>query len=396
MRVPTWTRKNDHALTKSLMAVLALAAFDAPEAAAEPPGGMPAAASASNGGRPVVFPGDRWKSGKPRKHGLSEAGLAQMNAVAEELGSTCMLVIHDGRVVSEWYAPGYGPDTQHLNLFSVTKSVTSTLVGIAQAEGLLDIEDSAADYIGAWSGTASEAVTIRNLISNDSGRFWSMESDYGALLFGADQTGYAIGLEQVVPPGTHWEYNNAAIQTLSRVLEVATGEDVEAYARRKLFDPIGMQATLTRDGAGNPLTYQGLSTSCHDIARFGWLMLNQGNWDGQQIVPGAWVGDATTPRTELNDAYGYMWWLNREGHVVLPSFPFRSEYEGRLVPAASEGVFSALGAFGQLVIVDPADGYVVVRLQDVLDLNEALATDPDPLGVSKLDLLLTAFEQAKL
>ncbi len=81
-----------------------------------------------------------------------------------------------------------------------------------------------------------------------------------------------------------------------------------------------------------------MSTSCHDIARFGWLMLNQGSWDGQQVVPQADVGEATAPSTDLNDAYGYMFRLNREGHVVEPTFPFRSEYDGRLVPASSESV----------------------------------------------------------
>lgn len=376
---------NDHPRMKLWAATLALAMWDASTAAAH---GGPKHDEAT-------WPDAQWETDEPQKHGLVPPRLAELNATAEALGSTCLLVLHEGKVVSEWYAPGYGPDTVHANLFSVTKSVTSTLVGIAAEEGLLDLDDRAADYIEPWAGTASDPVTIRNLISNDSGRFWSLESDYGALLYGADQTGYAMSIPQAVPPGTHWEYNNAAIQTLEHVLATATGEDVEAYAQRKLFDPIGMTATMARDGAGNPLVYQGLSTTCHDIARFGYLMLREGKWQGQQIVPQHFVREATAPSTALNIAYGYLWWLNREGHVVEPTFPERNEYDGQLAPAASEAVYSAIGAFGQLVVVDPVDGYVLVRLQDVLDLEAALATDPDPLGVSKLDALLTAFEQAK-
>lgn len=343
-----------------------------------------------------TYPGPKWRKGLPEQHGLSTQGLAAMNAVAESLGSTCMLVVHDGVLVSEWYAPGYSGDTTHGNLFSVTKSVTSTLFGIAQAKGLLDIDEPASSYIGAWAGTASQGVTIRDLLSNDSGRFWSFESDYGALLFGADQTGYAVDLGQAVPPGTHWEYNNAAIQTLEQVFEVATGQDIEAFAQQHLFGPIGMTASFMRDPAQNALVYQGLSTSCHDIARFGHLFARGGAWKSKQVVPSQWVAEATQPSTELNDAYGYLWWLNRSGHVVEPSFPGRVEYDGQLIPSAPESVFSALGAFGQLVIVEPEDGYVVVRLQEVLDLEQAIATDPDPVGTSKLDLVMTAFEQAKL
>ena len=392
------------ALTPRSLGVLSLAALCSVLAACERGGtesaeiDRPALTPEGAGGaaHQIVYPGAQWKRGAPSQHGLSAPRLAEMNQLAASLQSTCMLVIHDGVIVSEWYAPGYGPHTMHQNVFSVTKSVTSTLVGIAQAKGLLDIDDSAADTIPAWSGTASEAVTIRNLISNDSGRFWSFESDYGQLLFHPDQTSYGIGLDQAVPPGTHWEYNNAAIQTLERVLETTTGQDVEAFAQQELFGPLGMDATLMRDAAGSPLVYQGVSTSCHDIARFGYLMLRGGRWKGQEIVPADWVAEATAPSTPLNDAYGYLWWLNREGHVVEPSFPGRVEYDGRLVPAASEDVYTALGAFGQLVIVDPADGYVIVRLQDVLDLNEAIATDPDPVGTTKLEQILTAFEAAKL
>src|SRR5690606_24377657 len=115
----------------------------------------------------------------------------------------------------------------------------------------------------------------------------------------------------------------------------------------------------------NTLVYQGLSTSCHDIARFGHLFARGGAWKSKQIVPSQWLAEATQPSTELNDAYGYLWWLNRTGHVVEPSFPARVEYDGQLAPAAPESMFAALGAFGQLVIVEPEDGYVVVRLQEV-------------------------------
>jgi CubicO group peptidase (beta-lactamase class C family) len=281
-------------------------------------------------------------------------------------------------------------------VFSVTKSVTSSLVGIAEEEGRLQLDQSATNYIPRWASTPSDRVTIRNLVSNDSGRFWSFESDYITGLFPAlDQTAYAVGLSQQFDPGAVWEYNNAAIQTLEDVLAQATEQDVGRYAQAQLFEPIGASAQMGADPAGNTLTYQGVSASCDDMARFGYLTLRDGEWKGQQIIPKQWLKQATQPSTELNSAYGYMWWLNRKGHVVQPSFPVRNEYDGQLVPGSSEQMFFAIGAFGQLIIVDPKDEFVIVRLQNVTDINMALATSPDPVGIVQLREIMTAFEAAK-
>ena len=150
------------------------------------------------------------------------------------------------------------------------------------------------------------------------------------------------------------------------------------------------------DPSGNPLTYQGVSASCDDMARFGYLALRKGRWKGEQIVPRHWMKKATRPSTDLNDAYGYMWWLNREGHVVEPSFPARVEYDGQLVPEADKDVYAAIGAFGQLVIVDPDEEYVIVRLQNVPDLHAELAVNPDPIGMTQLRAIMTAFEEAQI
>ena len=131
----------------------------------------------------------------------------------------------------------------------------------------------------------------------------------------SDKTAFALALGQDAPPGDVWAYNNSAIQTLSAVLEAATGEDPVDYARTQLFEPLGMaDSTLTTDAAGNALTFMGLRTTCLDLARFGYLMLRDGVWDGEQVVSSDYVEQATgRSSTELNAAYGLLWWLNREG-----------------------------------------------------------------------------------
>jgi CubicO group peptidase (beta-lactamase class C family) len=355
------------------------------------------ASPAPQAGQPDIYPDPDWTVEDPEQHGLSREGLAAMAAVAEGLDTSCMIVIHDGVLVGEWYWDGFERGTDVANVFSVTKSITSTLVGIAAEDGLLNIDDPVANYIPQWTDTRSAQVSIRNIISNDSGRFWSFESDYvTGLLVALNQAEYAVGLTQQFDRGTVWEYNNSAIQVLAPALARATGQDVVGYAQQELFGPIGATAQIGVDPSGGPLTYQGAAASCDDMARFGYLALREGRWKSEQIVPKQWINQATVPSTELNSGYGFMWWLNRKGHVVLPSFPVRNEFDGQLVPAASEQVFTAIGAFGQLVIVDPKDEYVIVRLQNIPDLNAALATSPDPVGVHQLREILTAFEAAKV
>jgi CubicO group peptidase (beta-lactamase class C family) len=275
-------------------------------------------------------------------------------------------------IVGEWYWNDWDERNEH-NVFSVTKSITSAVVGIAQDRGELDIREKASNYITEWIGTDSEDVTIQNLISNDSGRHWDLITDYVRNYFLAyDKTAMAIGLGQQYVPGTVWIYNNSAIQTLERVLNRATGEDVAVYAERHLFDPLGMASSYGRDPAGNPITYADVSASCRDMARFGYLYLRGGRWsDGTQIVSEDWVEESIRPSTPLNVAYGYMWWLNRDGHWVAPSSPDHIEREGRPMPDLPEDVFRASGAFNQIILVDPTTDIVFTRtgwVADVADL----------------------------
>lgn len=334
-----------------------------------------------------IYPEPDWMTGVPEDHGMSSEGLAAMATVAEGFDSNCLVVTQGGVLVGEWYWNGFAPETDQANVYSVSKSITSALVGIAVEEGKLDID--APVGVPEWQGSASEAITTRNLISNDSGRQWSFDVDYLQLGFATDQTQFAIDLGHDHPLGAWWEYNNAAIQTLERVLGTAIAGDLGEFADAQLFEPIGMSASFGRDTEGNPLTYQGVSASCRDLARFGYLYLRGGRWaGGVQVVPEVWVAESITPSTALNSAYGFMWWLNQPGHWVLPSAPLRNEGDGQIAPEAPQELFAAIGAFGQFVVIDPTTESVWVRLGPT-DLADAT-------GVGKLDDLWSAFAAAQL
>ena len=210
---------------------------------------------------------------------------------------------------------------------------------------------------------------MRDLLSMDSGRDWSTLSDYLGLLAARDRTAFAIGLGQAAAPGTVWAYNNSAVQTLDRVLREATHESVVTFAEQRLFGPLGMTHTrMATDRAGNAQMFEGIHSTCRDMARFGVLMLNRGLWDGKRIVSSSWVEQATGPSSSrLNAAYGYLWWLNHEGVVadVLAATSLqqaRRATKGRLVPGAPDGMYWALGLGDQIIQVDPGTRTVVVRL----------------------------------
>jgi CubicO group peptidase (beta-lactamase class C family) len=316
-------------------------------------------------------PGTTWQTASPASVGLDAKELDRIAATAKRGKSNCLVVVRDGKVAGQWYFHGTGPNTTQ-NVWSVTKSFASTLVGIAQDDGDLRIVDNASTWIPTWKGTPSGAVTVQDLLGMVSGRQWSFFTDYVALLGAADRTKYAVGLGQSKAPGTTWTYNNAGVQTLEQILQQATGQDVATFAETRLFQPLGMTHTrVTRDRAGNPQLFEGIQSTCLDLARFGQLMLDEGTWGGKQIVSSSWVDQATgRSSSSLNAGYGYLWWINHKGRLASPvaatSLNGAKKQSKRpatqIVPGAPRDLYWALGLGNQVIQVDPGTKTVVVRL----------------------------------
>ena len=315
----------------------------------------------------TVYPGESWERVRPRAMGFNAQRMEAIARDARPSQSTCLLVARKGKVVGEWNWRGVDPETPR-EVFSVTKSITSTLVGQAQADGDLDVDQWAKRYIEEWRGTKSRTVRIRDILSNVSGRFWDFRTDYGNLPNEEDRTQYAVDLKQQYPPGQVWAYNNAAIQTLDRVISTAVGESTRAYAAERLFGPIGMTHTqMTADPAGNTNAFFGTQTTCQDLARFGYLFLRDGRWGDEQVVPKSWVRAAVGRSSQdHNAAYGLLWWLNRKGPIIGPlatDAPGQPEPPiGQTMPGLPADAFTAQGLGGQVVLVDPTSETVVVRI----------------------------------
>jgi CubicO group peptidase (beta-lactamase class C family) len=317
-----------------------------------------------------TFPGATWKTATPASLGLKAKTLDTLAAEAKAADSDCFAVVRHGQLAGSWQWHGNSPSTQ-VEAWSATKSFTSILTGIAQADGDLKITDKASKYVPAWRGTPSDAVTVKNLLSNDSGRHWDFHTDYFTMTGAPDRSKLAESLAQDSPPGKIWVYNNSAIQVLSEVLQTATGTEPAAFAQTRLFAPIGMDhSVMTKDTNGNTSTFMGLHSTCEDMARFGLLMLRNGNWDGKQVVPANWVRQATgKPSQSLNASYGYLFWLNRKGRLPVeetqathPGETKQASHVGQMQPDAPDDMFWALGLGDQIIQMDPGSDTVVVRM----------------------------------
>ncbi|MCW5897648.1 MAG: serine hydrolase [Flavobacteriales bacterium] len=259
------------------------------------------------------------------------------------------IVLKDGRIALEWYFGTFTTDSAWY-WASAGKSLTAFLVGRAQQEGSLDINAPASTYLGAgWTSLTpaqEEAITVRHQLTMTSGL-----DDSGDL----DCTDPAC-LTYLAEPGTRWSYHNAPYTLLHSVLESATGLGSFTFLFTRLTVPTGING-LFLPVDDNIVFFSG----ARSMARFGLLMQGGGAWDGNPILSDVAYYDAMiTPSQSLNEAYGYLWWLNGQESFMLPGLQF--VFNGPAMTNAPMDVYAALGKNGQIINVSPSTGLVVVRM----------------------------------
>ena len=270
------------------------------------------------------------------------------------------MVLRDGRIIAEAYGASGGADKLQA-IQSAGKSMTSVLTGCCLDDGKIrSLDQSASAFFPEWKGTPKEAVTIRHLVTMTSGL-----DDTGLAVrnVAGDQAALNAAAPLINPPGTRWHYNTPVYHLMFHLVQRAAGEPFEAYAKKKLLDPLGMTSTtwLTnqgKDAAGKTVTnYYTANCTARDMARFGLMALGGGQWNGKTVVNPGYFRDATRPSQELNGAYGYLWWVNaRPGRAPAANALLRYQFAG-----APLDTFAALGAGGQNVIVVPSQKLVIVR-----------------------------------
>lgn len=310
-------------------------------------------------------PDAKWETVKAKKAGLNPEGIQDALDLSFRNQSTSVVILYRGRIVAERHLLNDDPKLKEIRLgrmrigansagysiedvASVQKSVTSLLVGLTVNKQLLQLDDPVSKYLGAgWSkATPSQEarILVRHLITMSSG--------------------LNRKLEYVAKPGTRWAYNTSVYALVMQVVEKAGGSDRNTLTKNWLLKPIHMadskwinRPNAIRTTSGNTF---GFATTARDLAKLGWLILNDGKWDRETVYKHTdYFKQMTRSSQSMNPAYGYLWWLNGKEFSLRPA-GIRSK--GWLIPTAPADMFDASGALGRKLYIVPSKQLVVVRL----------------------------------
>jgi CubicO group peptidase (beta-lactamase class C family) len=311
--------------------------------------------------------------------------LTGTDAERQGLRTDSLLIVKNGQIVYERYARGWDASKPHI-AWSVSKSVTSALAGVAVQRGIASVDDKINRFVTVSNpDPRAQDVTIRHLLEFGSGFDWRESYEHEsyqvssvlAMLYGVghqDAVRFVTSHPLRDAPGTSWDYSTGDSTLLASVISAAMvpgfGED---FAHQVLFDPIGMKsAVLERDPRGGRFGGSYVYATAQDFARFGYLYLNDGCWNGTRLLPPGWVTSSTTvapayrvkvvhPESEPN---GWQWWLNQavpeQGLNALPW------------PDSPGDAYAAEGHWGQRIIVIPSQDLVIVRTGDDRNATQQL------------------------
>lgn len=314
-------------------------------------------------------------------------------ADADRIGTRTdgVVIIKAGRLIYEKYARGYADSTPHYT-WSVTKSVTNAFTGLAVASGALTINDSVCTHVPEI-GPAHCDITVQDLLKFSSGLDWketyenesNQVSSVLAMLYGEgshDMLSFVAGHPSRDPPGATYMYSTGETTFLMGVVDHALRNTLPAslyddYDSRLLFEPLGLDsATFERDGVGTPVGGSYFYATPRDMAKFGYLYLNDGCWEGQRMLPTGWVHDSVQVSmpfkmkpldTSPGDVQGRQFWLN----VAVPEQSVPIPW-----PDVPTDAYAARGHWGQSITMVPSLDLIIVRTADdrdgTFDFNQFL------------------------
>lgn len=277
--------------------------------------------------------------------------------VFEQLGTVAFVIIKDSTLLFEQYWEDYSPASRS-NSFSMAKSIVSLAIGCAIDDGFIrNADQPVSDFYPEFQGYNGKPLTIRHLLTMSAGvdfdeAYSSPFSPTTKLYYGDNLEKIALDMKEIEEPGVHFIYQSGVTQLLALIVEKATGENISSYVSRKLWTPINAEEDALwsldkKDGIEK--AYCCFNSNARDFARFGQLLLNNGRWNGSQLVSESYIKEAITPDTSLifkeyaetNRCYGFQFW-----HLT---------YEGMDIPYMR-------GILGQYVFALPELNAVVVRL----------------------------------
>ena len=310
----------------------------------------------------------------------------RLDEVLTQSWTDAFLVMHQGSIVFEWYAPHYDGTEPHI-LFSVSKSVTGALTGVLIEQGRLDEDEAVSTYIPDATGSAYGDCTLRHVLDmqvglefveiytggNDQFNRYRTATGWNPPGFGeaaGDLRSFLTSLGRShTPHGSIFAYMSPNTDMLGLILEAASGERLWDLISRYIWRPMGAEsdAYITVDGRGAPRAAGGICVHLRDLARLGQVMCNGGQFNGNQIIPAEWVRDTSTHGS-------YEAWQKGGFSNLLPAGRYRNQWYQTGNP---EGVICAIGIHGQWIYSDSANEVVIVKQ----------SSQPDPVN-DFLDMVL--------
>jgi CubicO group peptidase (beta-lactamase class C family) len=306
----------------------------------------------------LYFPpnsGSNWDTISPSTYNWCQPKIDSLYNYLDSNNTKAFVLLKDGKIVLEKYF-GTHTSTSLWQWASAGKTITSFMVGIAQQENYLKITDTSSTYLGqGWTDctpTQESKITIKNQLSMTSGLDDGVPDHFCTI---------DTCLKYKADAGTRWAYHNGPYTLLDKVIQNSTGVTLNAYTNQKLKIPTGMTGSFAAVGYNNVFF-----STARSMSRFGLLMLNKGNWNGNQIMTDtAYFNQLINTSQSLNQSYGYLWWLNGKSSFLLPGSQFA--FSGSLNPNAPVDAVFAMGKDGQFLNVVPSQNMVWIRMGDAPD-----------------------------
>ncbi len=315
-------------------------------------------------GAPRPWPG----AGASVNGGAASPRFGAALALARRYETLALVVVQDGRIVLEDYAPGISPE-RRFDTQSMHRSLLALVVGAALADGHFDSLDAkVARWIPEWSaaGDPRGQISIRDLVYGQSGLVDApyenrIDAPGLAMFIGTDLRKATLGAQSLAPAGTKFRGAVVEAQALGLALERATGRPYAEFLSQRLWQPIGAGDAAVRldRPRGNTRTFCCIQATARDWARIGQLVLERGRVGRREVLPESWIAEMLSP-APLNDSVGAWWWIKPT--PLGPATTGPAQPPAKPTPFASPGVAYAGGRGGQRVYVLPAQRAVVVRI----------------------------------
>jgi CubicO group peptidase (beta-lactamase class C family) len=343
-----------------------------------------------------AWPTKEWRTSTPEEQGMDSTTLANLIDFGATHELESLLVIRHGTIVAEAYYAPFRAGVKH-RINSATKSVIGTLIAIALKEGLLDgldhrVMDFFSDRTIANLDDNKKAITIQNLLDMTSGLDWTEPLGGGgrpqsmiAMEQSADWEQFVLDRPMATEPGAAFNYDSGNPQLLSAILTRLTGQSALDYARKRLFGPLGISDVLWRsDPHGVSIGGYGLFLQPRDMAKFGYLYLHNGVWEGDQIIPPSWIDrirHASVPMNLMNLRYENLFWVAPDSNVY-----FANGYHGQRI-----FVMPAL----DIVAVATGTGHSASSGKEIEMIADAVKSDaPLPPDAGAQSLLASRIQEA--